>query len=195
MPSFMCFKFIIHPFYKYLYRLQCPRANWVCVPNPDETGCIAECGGADCGGVCAEDKLQACGGISGTQCSTDIDSDIQCIDDEFDDGCNTECGGADCTGNCYDIMEPIECGGIGGIECPNDDQVCVDDPSDDCDPDCGDADCSGFCAKLDGNSCGGIYGAICTGDNYVCLDEKGDSCSSKCSGADCGGQCAEIVYI
>ncbi len=36
------------------------------------------------------------------------------------------------------------CGGIAGIQCP-DDQTCVDDPSDSCDPMNGGADCGGMC--------------------------------------------------
>ncbi len=36
------------------------------------------------------------------------------------------------------------CGGIAGIQCP-DNKMCVDDPSDTCDPNNGGADCSGIC--------------------------------------------------
>lgn len=40
--------------------------------------------------------------------------------------------------------EPLTCGGIAGIICP-DGQTCVDDPDDDCDPARGGADCPGIC--------------------------------------------------
>ena len=40
--------------------------------------------------------------------------------------------------------EPVACGGIAGIRCPEG-KACVDDPSDDCDPKRGGADCPGIC--------------------------------------------------
>ena len=40
--------------------------------------------------------------------------------------------------------EPQACGGIAGIQCPQE-KTCVDDPTDECDPKQGGADCPGIC--------------------------------------------------
>jgi hypothetical protein len=37
------------------------------------------------------------------------------------------------------------CGGIAGLQCPGQHQVCIDDPRDNCDPKQGGADCIGIC--------------------------------------------------
>ncbi len=86
--------------------------------------------------------------------------------------------------------EPIFCGGIAGIPCP-DGLTCIDNPTDSCDPDCGGADCGGFCVEVEGSFCGGIAGFQCP-DGYQCFDDTGDSCSPLCGGADCAGFCAAI---
>ncbi|KAL8645753.1 MAG: hypothetical protein Q9210_006535 [Variospora velana] len=65
---------------------------------------------------------------------------------------NLECSLiADCPGLCVKFNGPL-CGGFANLQCPSEDQVCVEDPRDSCDPGAGRADCSGACVRLDGSS-------------------------------------------
>ena len=56
----------------------------------------------------------------------------------------TACDHEDITPRQGELIDPIACGGFGGLECP-DGLTCVDDPADDCDPNKGGADCIGVC--------------------------------------------------
>jgi len=72
---------------------QCP-AGLSCVDDPNDR-CDPDCGGADCGGFCAEVEGSQCGGFAGFQCPTGY----SCFD-SVGDQCSPLCGGADCGGFC-----------------------------------------------------------------------------------------------
>lgn len=81
------------------------------------------------------------------------------------------------------------CGGIAGIPCHGDNEVCVDDPNDGCDPANGGADCGGICQTKTVQHCGGFAAIPCTNPNDECVDDPSDSCDPANGGADCGGIC------
>eukprot|EP01059_Diplonema_ambulator_P010762 TRINITY_DN207_c0_g1_i10.p1 TRINITY_DN207_c0_g1~~TRINITY_DN207_c0_g1_i10.p1 ORF type:complete len:243 (+),score=75.51 TRINITY_DN207_c0_g1_i10:365-1093(+) len=165
--------------------IQCPKAGWECVPDPRSTGCAAECGGADCGGVCAKRKPGSCGGFAGLQCG----AGDTCVDTAWD-GCNAACGGRDCMGSCYSVKAVKECGGIAGLQCGAGETCMYRDGG--CTPDCGGADCMGVCVKTSNQFCGGIAGLQC-GAGYECFDVV-DGCNAACGGRDCGGVCGKVQY-
>ncbi|MDP9409024.1 MAG: hypothetical protein M3P70_00720 [Actinomycetota bacterium] len=79
--------------------------------------------------------------------------------------------------------EPVSCGGIAGLPCPEG-FTCVDDPSDNCNPATGGADCLGICRPMCGE-------AVCGAEEYCC----NESCSicapigGSCTEQFCGDQC------
>ena len=99
----------------------------------------------------------------------------------------TACDHEDITPRQGELIDPIACGGFGGLECP-DGLTCVDDPADDCDPNKGGADCSGICQDTGPTYCGGFGGLECP-DGLTCVDDPADDCDPNKGGADCIGVC------
>lgn len=74
------------------------------------------------------------------------------------------------------------CGGLLGIQCPSEKQVCIDNPWT-----CSQAvDCAGICVYP--TFCGGIAGFPCP-KGQTCVDDPRDDCDPNNGGADCGGLC------
>jgi hypothetical protein len=86
-----------------------------------------------------------------------------------------------------DMLDPITCGGLLGLKCPEG-LICVDDGGDDCDPDHDDAQCFGFCQPEKPIYCGGIAGFQCP-KGQPCFDDPTDDCDPEDGGADCIGIC------
>jgi hypothetical protein len=77
-----------------LLGLSCP-AGMACVDDPSDN-CDPANGGADCGGYCVLNRMQAqCAGLAGLQCP----ASLRCVDNP-NDNCDPLTGGADCNGVC-----------------------------------------------------------------------------------------------
>lgn len=179
---------------------QCPD-GFFCNEDPFDD-CDPVNGGADCVGICQEEKDPAlfCGGNAGSECPAaftcvyDLDGNCDPTNgDEFCGGtCQRVCGGFkalpcandqtcvfdtcavpnDCTGICKPTTSGLACSGNTGIECPAG-FVCVDEP-----------DSGGTCQQ----ACGGYTGLQCLEDQK-CVDYPYDNCVLGGSDPDCVGIC------
>lgn len=108
-----------------------------CLCQVDEVApaCIT-CGSGAANGSCG----QACDYAVGSRTARGI-----CLPfDALGAGCLCSAVGADGAGL------PSSCGGALAVQCPGQDDCCVDDPSDGCDPSSGDTSCAGRCASTSG---------------------------------------------
>jgi hypothetical protein len=127
---------------------KCCPDGFVCIDDPtDGCGIIT-----DCGGVCVPANapaptptpqvltLRSCGGFGDTPFCPE---GLECVDDPAA-GCGRE---VDCGGVCVRPgSAPLqECGGAGGIACPDDTYQCVVSPN----VDCSVMDCLGVCVRPD----------------------------------------------